>query len=153
MLGQEHDLELGQLLRAGLEGQPVPHREPGRSSGGHVDRGLRPVRNRHGPAARRRARTLLRAGHGGGELDGVVGVDGETGHAVDHGLRSAAAVAGLDRIDPAAARARAAEFDISRFITDVRTWVLREDATDAAPPAAAAAPAPDRDASSVRVSA
>ena len=86
----------------------------------------------------------------GGAAESVL--DGVTGFTVDPDdpVDLAAAVAGLDRIDPAAARARAAEFDISRFIGSVRTWVLGE--TDAAPSAAAAAPDSER-ADGARVSA
>jgi len=74
----------------------------------------------------------------GGAAESVV--DGVTGFTVDPDdpVELAAAVAGLDRIDPAAARARAAEFDISRFTAQVRTWVLGEDGADAASASASA---------------
>ncbi|KAF2415580.1 glycosyltransferase [Microbacterium sp. B35-30] len=88
----------------------------------------------------------------GGAAESVI--DGVTGFTVDPDdpVELAAAVAGLERIDPAAARERAAEFDISRFVAEVRTWVLGEGATDAGSPRASSAPASPR-ADAARVSA
>ena len=59
----------------------------------------------------------------GGAAESVI--DGVTGFQVDPDdmAEVAAAVERVGAIDPADARARAAEFDIERFIAQVRDWV------------------------------
>ena len=60
-------MEAAKTLDMALEGQPVAHREARRPSGGHVDRGLRTVRDRDRPGARGCGRSFLRARRAGGE--------------------------------------------------------------------------------------